>query len=151
MPETDMKNRNVPNPPSKMDVMNLQSITIMLFSSIRRYEIPSATADRMRSRDDTYTFPVRSRSFFRSPCSRSISLYFETKMVLNRMTHKNMTPKQRMVAIAASEENTKENCLSVVLNSFAVRTDSPCDKKIPSRSPNARDMIPMNSVSRNKM
>ncbi len=81
--------------------------------------------------------------------NRFISFTFLTIMELKIRIIRYITPKQRIVFIKASIENINLNPVKSTLKSFAVTTDSPCDKNIPNIRPNAKEITPIIIVSIN--
>ena len=53
-----------------------------------------------------------------------------------------------IVFIIALNEIKNRNCVIPTSNNFAVNTESPCDKRIPTPSPTTNDKIPTIKVSK---
>ena len=94
---------------------------------------------------------MRDRSLRTAAPNRSTSRQRRRDSVLNSATTAKMIAKHRSVWRSASAESTKRYCCMGMLNSPAVRKDSPWDSASPSTRPAASDAAPTQAVSMSTM
>ena len=90
-------------------------------------------------------------SFFLSACNKSINLYFETIITLNIITNKYIIPKYNIVLSIALIEIEKLYLVICTAKSLAVNIERTCANNIPSKSPAAKDIIPIYKVSKSNI